>query len=206
MQTHRGLAELTAKHFGAIDMNRRGFLKGIGAAAVAGAAGGAKADRNWTKDELTGSEKATMTSENFKGALLYYNEESKSLFVNLVEPTNFSMNNIKEKRLYYPKITSPVYQLRFGQLPIMKGQGKVFSFPIRQLGDYNGSGIMLITTPKAFDSITEPFFYANKVILRLEIDGLPTNIVFNEDPSVIELRKRLDAAYAEKGIPSPYHN
>jgi len=188
------------------DLSRRGFLKGMGAAAVAGAAGDAKADRNWTKDELTGSAKATMTSENFKGAFLHYNEESKSLFVNLVEPTNFTPANTERGNLYYPKITSPVYQLRFGQLPIMKGQGKVFSFPIRQLGDYNGSGIMLITTPKAFDSITEPFFYANKVILRLEIDGQPTNIVFNESPSVIELRKRLDASGAKQGIPSPYHN
>jgi hypothetical protein len=168
-------------------MNRRGFLKGMGAAAMAGAAGGANADRSWKKDEMTDQWVGSMTSETFPGALLTWKDEDKTFFLNLREPVNFSMINIKEKRLYYPKITSPNFQIKFGDAQPVNGTGQIFTFPMRQLGDYVAYGMTLASGTR-FNQWRDLFVGADKVILRVQIDGQPTNIVLHDNPAAIQQR------------------
>jgi hypothetical protein len=64
---------------------------------VAGAAGGAKADRIWSKDEFSQQFVGIMTSETFPGAMLTWKDENKDFFLNLREPTNYSPNNVRDK-------------------------------------------------------------------------------------------------------------
>jgi hypothetical protein len=175
------------KHFGAIDMNRRGFLQGLGAAAVAGAAGGAKADRSWSKDELSQQFVGVMTSETFRGAVLTWKDENEVFFINLREPTNFSIKNIEDKRLYYPKITSPKFQIKFGNNQTISGTGGIYTFPLIQLGNYIGFG-MTLAQGKTFLKWRDSFINADKVVMRLEIDGQPTTIVFHDNPRLVQER------------------
>ena len=184
-------------------MNRRGFLQGLGAAAVAGAAGGAKADRSWSKDEFSQQFVGVMTSETFPGAMLTWKDENKDFFLNLREPTNFSMNNIEDKRLYYPKITSPKFQIKFGDDQPISGTGEIYTFPLRQLGDYTGFG-MVLARGKTFVKWRDSFINADKVVMRLEIDGQQTTVVFHENPGLLQQRQTqrkqpiLDKIYQEE--------
>ena len=177
---------------GLTEVDRRGFLKGLGAAAVAGAAGGAKADRSWNQDEFSKQWVGNMTSETFPGAILGWKDEDKEFFLNLREPTNYSPNNVRDKRLYYPKITSPQFKIKFGDEPPISGVGSVFTFPLRQLGDYAGSG-MTIARGATFSKWRDSFVNADKVVMRLEIDGQPTTVVFYDNPAAVQQRNQQKA-------------
>ena len=172
------------------EIDRRGFLKGMGAAAVAGAAGSAMADRAWNKDELTQKWSGVMTAENFKGAQLEWNEEAQHLALALTYPTNFSVNNIKDKRLYFPKITSLDFTIKIGENKPFTHKGKLFTFPLRQLGDYTGNGLFLFQKDY-FNTkdVSEDFINADKVLVRIEIDGNATTIVFHDNPAMIQQRQ-----------------
>jgi hypothetical protein len=171
------------------EVDRRGFLKGMGAAAVAGAASGAKADRIWSKDEFSQQFVGIMTSETFPGAMLTWKDENKDFFLNLREPTNYSPNNVRDKRLYYPKITSPKFQIKFGDDQPISSTGEIYTFPLRQLGDYTGFG-MVLARGKTFDRWRDSFINADKVVMRLEIDGQQTTVVFHENPGLLQQRNQ----------------
>jgi len=181
------------------EISRRDFLKGVGATAGAAALGtpkGASAERRWEQDPISKAYKATMNADNFRGAFLTFNGENKSMHVNLSEPTNFSMKNIEAKRLYYPKITSENYTLKIGNAQPVQGKGRLFSFPLRQLGDYTGNGIVLIQgAPQYFDSIYQSFIEAEQIFIRIEIDNQPTTLTFTAES---ENRARADKARSEK--------
>ena len=185
------------------DITRRGFLKGAGAAAVAGATGGAMADRSWSQDELTKQWQGTMTSETFKGAVIHWDEERKVASVALTEPTNFSPNNIKQNRLYFPKITTGNFTIKIGDSNPLNGTGTTYTFPLRQLGDYKGNGLILFQGQK-FTAIRNEFIGADKVLLRLDVDGIPTTITFHDNPAAIQQRQSqkkqpvLDKIYQEE--------
>ena len=170
------------------EIDRRGFLKGMGAAAVAGAAGGAKADRFWQQDELTKQWKGQMTSETFKGAVIHWDEEQKSASLALTEPTNFSLNNIKDKRLYFPKITSNNFTIKIGDSNPFNGAGAPYTFPLRQLGDYKGNGLALFQGQQ-FSKVRDEFINADKVLLRVEVDGVPTTMTFHDNPNAVQQRQ-----------------
>jgi hypothetical protein len=74
------------------EIDRRGFLKGMGAAAGAAALGSvaknAQADRFWKQDDLTNQWQGKMTSETFDGAIINWDEEQKTASVALTQPTN----------------------------------------------------------------------------------------------------------------------
>jgi hypothetical protein len=177
---------------GLTEVDRRGFLKGLGAAAVAGAAGGAKADRSWSKDEFSQQFVGVMTSETFPGAVLSWKDEGKDFYLNLREPTNYSPNNVRDKRLYYPKITSPKFQIKFGDDQPISGTGEIYTFPLRQLGDYTGFG-MVLARGKTFDRWRDSFINADKVVMRLEIDGQQTTMVFHDNPGLVQQRNQQKA-------------
>ena len=188
---------------GLTEVDRRGFLKGLGAAAVAGAAGGAKADRSWRKDELSQQFVGVMTSETFPGALLTWKDENKNFFLNLREPENFSAYNLEKNRLYFPKITSPTFQIKFGDDQPISGSGEIYTFPLRQFGNYTGFG-MTLARGKTFDRWRDSFINADKVVMRLEIDGQPTTMTFHDNPGHIQQRQTqkkqpiLDKIYQEE--------
>jgi len=185
------------------DISRRGFLKGAGAAAVAGAAGNAMADRSWKQDELTKQWQGTMTSETFNGAVIHWDEERQLANLALTEPTNFSINNIKEKRLYFPKFTSTNFIIKIGNGDPINGSGVPYQFPLRQLGDYKGNGLTLFTGNQ-FTKIRDEFINADKVLVRVIVDGQPTTITFHDNPGHIQQRQTqkkqpiLDKIYQEE--------
>jgi hypothetical protein len=165
------------------EVDRRGFLKGMGAAAVAAATiTPAQAERWWSRDELSDKLKSEMNSDNFNGARLYSDENLHAFYINLREPINGSPNNIKANRLYYPKITSDRYAIRFGNnKPFTSMIGSVFSFPVRDFGNYTASGIMLVNrNPKQYEGFM--YYFNNedidRITVQLEIDGQTTNLVF----------------------------
>ena len=174
---------------GLTEVDRRGFLRGLAATAVAGAAGGAKADRSWSKDEISQQFVGTMTSETFRGALLTWKDENKNFFLNLREPENFSAYNLEKNRLYFPKITSPTFQIKFGDDQPISGSGEIYTFPLRQFGNYTGFG-MTLARGKTFDRWRDSFINADKVVMRLEIDGQPTTMVFHENPGLLQQRNQ----------------
>lgn len=176
------------------EISRRDVLKGIGATAGSAALGtpkDASAERWWEKDPISNAWKSIMDADNFPGAYLYFDAEGKTLYVNLTQPTNFSPNNVKEKRLYYPKITSRDYTIKIGNDTPAQGQGNIFTFPLRQLGDYTGYGIQLVkNSPKYFDSINQKFIDADQVFLRLEIDNTPRTLTFTAASEISQKRQK----------------
>jgi hypothetical protein len=185
------------------EISRRDFLRGAGATAGLAAMGGAKADRAWQQDELTKQWKGQMTSETFDGAVIHWNEEEKIASVALTRPTNFSPNNVKQNRLYFPKITSNNFTIKIGNSNPISGTGSLYTFPLRQLGDYKGNGLVMFQGQK-FTTIRDDFVNADKVLVRLEIDGMPTTMTFHDNPGHIQQRQTqkkqpiLDKIYQEE--------
>lgn len=175
------------------EITRRDLLKGAGAAAIAGAAGSASADRSWYKDPIADKWQGYMTAENYRGAELHWEDERKIVSLALTEATNFSMNNVEKNRLDFPKITSSKWTAKFGDNPPFSGNGKTYTFPMRQLGNYTGSGIILFSGA-TMDKVRDDFINADQVHVRLDIDGRPTTITFNENPGLLQQRRDQAAA------------
>jgi hypothetical protein len=137
-----------------------------------------------------------MTSESYPGARIFWNESRQLIMLALGEPTNGSPNNIKANRLHYPQITSPNFTAKFGNQPPFNGAGKIYTFPAKDFGNYTGYGITLLTGSKQIDKVRDDFINADQVHVRLEIDGRPTTITFNDNPGLIQQRQAAAAGQA----------
>ena len=187
------------------DLSRRGFLKGAGAAAVAGAAGGAKADRSWGQDEFTGKWKSTMNAENFNGAYLNVDQNRKLFRISLVTPINFTPANIQRGNLYYPKITSSKVGYKWGGYPAAYGQGKVGTSPAKQFGNYVYYYIDLFgdMSEKLFNDIWNVYLDSrnDKFIFQIEIDNEPTTLVFKvQESDLQQLRQQQPKESVNQGV------
>ena len=172
------------------EIDRRGFLKGVGAAAVAGAGGGANADRSWGQDEFTGKWKSTMNAENFSGAYLNVDQDRKLFRISLVNPVNFTPANIQKGNLHYPKITSAKVGYKWGGFPAGYGQGKVGTLPAKQFGNYVYYYIDVFgnMADKMFNDIWNIYLDSrnDKFIFQIEIDNEPTTLVFKVQESDLQ--------------------
>lgn len=174
------------------EISRRDALKYAGAAAagaVVGSPKDAEADRSWSVDPISDKWSAVMTSENFPGATLFWDEDIPTFQIEFRQPSNWSPAAVKEKRLHFPQVTSYRYTLRFGNNEPINGGGLPSSFPARQFGNYK-SGAFIITQDKTrMARMRDAFINADKVAIRLEIDGMPKTIVFYDNPDLLKQRQ-----------------
>lgn len=175
------------------EISRRDAIKYAGATAAGAALGqpkDAKADRAWSTDAISDKWRAAMTSENFPGAYLFWDEDQNVVVVELRNPTNWSPNNVKEKRLHYPKITNGRYTLRLGNDKPISGTGFLNYVPARQFGNYQSPVFYITSNKSKMDSMRNAFINADKVAVRLEVDGVATTIVFHDNPALIQQRQQ----------------
>jgi hypothetical protein len=175
------------------EISRRDVLKGIGAAAAGAVLGqpkDAEADRTWSTDPVSDKWHASMTSENYPGAYLFWDEDRNNVTIELTSPTNWSPAAVKEKRLHFPKITNASYMLRLGNSQPISGKGILGTAPARDYGNYRYHGLILTDDKNKMSKIRDEFINADKVAVRLEIDGNPRSIVFHENPYLLQQRQQ----------------